>query len=116
MTPPELAEADLYANVLHRVLSFSAVDPGAMLAVHYKKSDEKAGQVEGVVLLQFDEPIVRKDLKIVIPGDRTLRRKVRGLAAGFSEEAGEEGRTPEPLPSLAICRLPTCGTGDISRA
>ncbi|OGD20555.1 MAG: hypothetical protein A2W03_07825 [Candidatus Aminicenantes bacterium RBG_16_63_16] len=92
VTPPELAEADLYANVLHRVLSFSAVDPGAMLAVHYKKSDEKAGQVEGVVLLQFDEPIVRKDLKIVIPGDRTLRRKVRGLAAGFSEEAGEEGR------------------------
>ncbi len=54
VTPPELAEADLYANVLHRVLSFSAVDPGAMLAVHYVKTAEKADQVEGMVLLQFD--------------------------------------------------------------
>jgi hypothetical protein len=89
VTPPELAEADLYANILHRVLSFSSVDPGSMLAVHYKKSNEKAGQVEGVVLLQIDEPIVRKDLKIVIPEDRTLKYKVRGLAAGFEEEAGE---------------------------
>jgi hypothetical protein len=89
VTPPELAEADLYANVLHRVLSFSAVDPGAMLAVHYRKENEKASQVEGVVLLQFDEPIVRKDLKVVIPEDRTLKYTVRGLAAGFEEEAGE---------------------------
>lgn len=99
VTPPELAEADLYANIVHRVLSFSAVDPGAMLAVHYKKSDEKARQVEGLVLLQFDEPIVRKDLKIVIPEDRTLRYKVRGLAAGFEETAGDGVKTYHILAS-----------------
>ena len=89
VTPPELAEADLYANMIHRVLSFPAVDPGSMLAVHYKKSSDKSGEVEGVVLLQIDEPIVRKDLKVIIPTGRTLKHKVRGLAAGFKEESAE---------------------------
>jgi hypothetical protein len=93
VTPPELAEADLYANVVHRVLSFSAVDPGSMLAVHFRKENEKADQVEGVVLFQFDEPIVRKDLKIVIPDDRTLRYKIRGLTSELKEEAGDGLRT-----------------------
>jgi hypothetical protein len=93
VTPPELAEADLYANVVHRVLSFSAVDPGSMLAVHFRKENEKADQVEGLVLFQFDEPIVRKDLKIVIPEDRSLRYKIRGLASDLKEEVGDGLRT-----------------------
>ena len=92
VTPPELAEADLYANVVHRVLSFSAVDPGSMLAVHFKKERGKADQLEGIVFFQFDEPIVRKDLKIVIPDDRSLRYKIRGLTADLESEAAEGQR------------------------
>jgi len=91
VTPPELAEADLYANILHRVLSFSAVDPGSVLAVHYRKEKEKAGNVEGVALFQFDEPLVRKELKVIIPKDKILKSKIKGLQAELREEmAGEQ--------------------------
>lgn len=91
VTPPELAEADMYANVLHRVLSFPAVDPGSVLVVQYKKEKEKAGNVEGVVLFQHDEPMIRKELRIVIPQDKILKSRAIGLEAGLSEEqAGEQ--------------------------
>jgi hypothetical protein len=93
VTPPELAEADLYANVIHRVLSFSSVDPGAMLAIHFRKDNEKADQVEGVVFFQTDEPIVRKDLKISIPEGRSLRYKIRGLTAELKEDSEEGQKT-----------------------
>ncbi len=89
LTPPALAEADLYANILHRVLSFSAVDPGSVLVVEYKKEREKAGNVEGVVLFQFDEPVVKKELKVVIPEDKILKYKILGLPAQFEEETVE---------------------------
>jgi hypothetical protein len=91
VTPPELAEADMYANVLHRVLSFSSVDPGSVLVVRYKKEKEKAGHIEGVVLFQHDEPMIQKELKIIIPQDKTLKPKIIGLKAEFKEEsAGEQ--------------------------
>ena len=86
LTPPELAEADLYANILHRVLSFPAVDPGSVLVIDYEKERKGAGNVEGVVLFQFDEPMVKKELKIVIPRDKVLKYKVLGLTAPFEEE------------------------------
>jgi hypothetical protein len=91
VTPPELAEADLYANVLHRVLSFSAVDPGSVLAVRYKKEREKAGNVEGVVFFQSDEPAVKKELRIIIPKEKVLKYKIIGLPADLKEEtAGDQ--------------------------
>jgi len=93
LTPPELAEADLYANILHRVLSFSAVDPGSVLVVEYKKEKEKVGNVEGVVLFQFDEPMVKKELKVIIPRDKILRYKILGLPAGFQEETAAGQKT-----------------------
>jgi hypothetical protein len=93
VTPPALADADLYSNVIHRVLSFPAVDPGSMLAVHFKKERAKAGNLEGVVLFQFDEPLVRKDLKIAIPQDKSLRFRVRGLTAELKEEMQGEQKT-----------------------
>jgi len=103
LTPPALAEADLYANILHRVLSFSAVDPGSVLVVDYEKVREKAGDVEGVVLFQFDEPVVEKELAVIIPGDRTLKYKVIGLAAGFEEK--EAGAGAEAGAERKIYRL-----------
>jgi hypothetical protein len=90
VTPPELAEADLYANILHRVLSFSAVDPGSVLAIQYQKKNEKAGNVEGVVLFQSDEPMVSKELKITLPKDRLLKYKIKGLSAELKEEISED--------------------------
>jgi hypothetical protein len=91
VTPPQLADADLYANVLHRVLSFPVVDPGSVLAVRYRKEREKVGNVEGVVFFQFDEPAVRKELRIVIPKGKNLKYKITGLPADFAQEtAGDQ--------------------------
>jgi len=92
VSPPYLAEAEMYANIIHRVLSFSAVDPGVCLAVHYKKeSREKVGDLDEIVFFQTDEPLFRKELKIVIPAEKQLKSKIIGLKANFSEEsAGTE--------------------------
>jgi hypothetical protein len=92
VSPPYLAEAEMYANILHRVLSFSAVDPGVCLAVHYKKENkEKVGNLDEIVFFQMDEPLFLKQLKIVIPAGKRLKSKIIGLKANFSEEsAGTE--------------------------
>jgi hypothetical protein len=86
VTPPALAEAEMYANILHRVLSFPSVDPGNVLAIRYKKDKEKAENIDGLVLFQFDEPIVRKELKIIIPQEKSLRYRIKSLKADFAEE------------------------------
>ncbi len=91
VTPPALADADMYANVIHRVLSFPAVDPGSVLAVQFRKEKQNAGNIEGIVYFQFDEPMVKKNLRIVIPGDKVLRHKIIGLKAELKEET-RDGR------------------------
>jgi hypothetical protein len=91
VTPPELADADMYANILHRVLSFPSVDPGSVLAIRYIKEKENAANMDGLVLFQFDEPMVKKDLRIIIPQEKSLKYKIKGLKTEFVEEtAGAE--------------------------
>jgi hypothetical protein len=90
VTPPALADADMYANVIHRVLSFPAVDPGSVLAVQFKKEKQKAGNIEGVVFFQYDEPLVKKDLHIIIPGNKVLKHKIIGLKEELKEEVDED--------------------------
>lgn len=91
VTPPALADADMYANILHRVLSFPSVDPGSVLAIQYKKEKENVGNIDGVALFQFDEPMAKKELKVVIPQEKSLKYKIIGLKTGFVEEtAGAE--------------------------
>lgn len=91
VTPPALADADMYANILHRVLSFPSVDPGSVLVIQYKKEKENAGNIDGVALFQFDEPMAKKELKVVIPQEKSLKYKIIGLKTGFVEEtAGAE--------------------------
>ena len=86
VTPPELAEADMYANILHRVLSFPSVDPGSVLVVHYQKEKERAGNLDGRVHFQLDEPMVKKELKVIIPQDQVLKYRIKGLETDFKEE------------------------------
>ena len=86
VTPPELADADMYANILHRVLSFPSVDPGSVLVIHYRKAKENAGPIDGVVFFQLDEPMVKKELKVVIPQDQLLKYRIKGLTADLKEE------------------------------
>ena len=92
LTPPELSDADMYANVMHRVLSFPAVDPGACLAVRYAKENrEDSGNLDEVVTFQTDDPIQNKRLEITIPEGKELRYKIFGLTADLSREPRDTG-------------------------
>lgn len=92
LTPPELSDADMYANVMHRVLSFPAVDPGACLAVRYAKENRDGhGNLDEVVTFQTDDPIQNKRLEITIPEGKVLKYRIIGLAADFSREAADTG-------------------------
>ncbi len=92
LTPPHLADADIYSNIIHRVLSFPAVDPGVCLAVRYRKtSRELPGNLDQIVFFQTDEPLLRKKLKVILPAGKSLRYALVGLPSAVSEEtAGEE--------------------------
>jgi hypothetical protein len=88
VTPPYLADADMYSNLIHRVLSFPAVDPGSCLAVRYRKeSIDAPGQLDGIVRFQFEEPILSKELKIILPSEKSLKYEILGLDAEFRVEA-----------------------------
>ena len=91
LTPPELSDADMYANVMHRVLSFQAVDPGACLAVRYmKETRDGSGNLDEVVTFQTDDPIQNKRLDIAIPEGKELKYKIFGLAADLSRQATDK--------------------------
>lgn len=75
----------MYANVMHRVLSFPAVDPGACLVVRYAKENrDGSGNLDEVVTFQTDDPIQNKRLEITIPEGKELRYKIFGLTADLS--------------------------------
>ena len=93
VTPPYLAEADMYSNLIHRILSFPAVEPGSCLAVRYRKqSNGDADQIDGVVRFQFEEPILSKELKIILPSEKSLKYKILGLDAKFQVDAVDQDK------------------------
>ena len=94
LTPPHLADADIYSNVIHRVLSFPGVDPGVCLAVRYRKtSREMPGNLDQIVYFQTDEPLLRKRLKVVLPAGKSLRYALVGLRSAVEEQTAEGERT-----------------------
>jgi hypothetical protein len=93
VTPPYLADADMYSNLIHRVLSFPAVDPGSCLAVQYRKeSRDTPGQVDGIVHFQFEEPILSKELKVTLPAEKKLKYRIIGLDSDFRVETSGQDK------------------------
>ncbi|OGD10880.1 MAG: hypothetical protein A2Y86_05950 [Candidatus Aminicenantes bacterium RBG_13_62_12] len=93
VTPPHLADADMYADIVHRVLSFQAVNPGSCLAVRFLKTTTDApGDLSAVVLFQDEEPIQEHELRIVLPPDKNLKYKIIGLKEDFREETSDRER------------------------
>jgi len=92
VTPPHLAEADMYSGLIHRVFSFPAVDPGSCLAVRFRRTSTDApGNLSGVVLFQDEEPIQEKELKIILPAATSLKYRLIGLEEDFlAEDSGGE--------------------------
>ncbi|MGQ9619012.1 MAG: DUF3857 domain-containing transglutaminase family protein [Candidatus Aminicenantia bacterium] len=94
VTPLHLADAEIYSNLMHRVVSFPAVEPLKFLAIHYiKESTERERNIEGIVYFQTDEPVLKKDLKILIPEALELKYRIYGLEKDFSVETENNLKT-----------------------
>ncbi len=91
VTPLHLSGADVYSNLIQRVVSFPAVDPLKSLVIHYlKKGMNKEENIDGIVYFQADEPILKKELRIVIPKHKELKYKISGLSSDLKMEMSGE--------------------------
>ncbi|MCR4439265.1 MAG: DUF3857 and transglutaminase domain-containing protein [bacterium] len=90
ITPPEFADAAVYADFHQRVISYPEVAPNMCLELKrrtYHRADETGSKYFwGIATFQGDEPIMVKEYTVVVP---------KGLA--FSYKA--TGDVPEPLVS-----------------
>ncbi len=78
ITPPELADASVYANIQEKVISFPAVTPGAVLELKLRQfskapKDSADRHYWGMVGFQTDDPILTKEFVLVVPKDRDAR-------------------------------------------
>lgn len=85
ITPAELAGAETYANYLHRVYSFPVVDPGVTLYMNFKKIKDlkETNNISDRVFFRFEEPMLKKELKIIVPSEKKLFYKFAMLKKGF---------------------------------
>lgn len=87
VTPPHLSDADIYSNLLHRVVSFPAVEPLKTLVIHYRKEGiEKEDNIDGIVYFQTDEPVLKKEMRIEIPREKELKYKFVNLKIDLEEK------------------------------
>ncbi len=93
VTPPNLSDAEIYSNLVHRVVSFPAVEPLKCLVISYKKEGmENDDNIDGIVYFQTDEPIVKKELRIEIPRGKDLKYKIINLNLDLKEDFKENSK------------------------
>lgn len=93
VTPPNLSDADIYSNLVHRVVSFPAVEPLKCLVINYKKEGtEEESNIDGIVYFQTDEPVVKKELRIEIPKGKNLKYKIINLNLDLNEDFRENSK------------------------
>jgi len=91
VTPVELANAAIYANFLNRVFSLPVVDPGSTIYMSFKKNISLSGDdnLSDTVYFQFDEPLMKKVMTVVLPSDRKLAYKVINMNRNMQIEKGD---------------------------
>jgi len=82
ITPPELADAAVYADFHQRVISYPGVAPNVCLELKrrtYHKPDETGGRYFwGMSALQGDEPIMVKEYVVIVPKGWPVRYTTTG--------------------------------------
>ncbi len=78
ITPPELANASVYANIQEKVISFPALRPGAVIELKLRKyskapKDSADRHYWGMVGFQTDDPILTKEFVLIVPRDLDAR-------------------------------------------
>ncbi len=93
VTPVHLSEADIYSNLVHRVVSFPGVEPLKSLVIHYKKEGiEKEENIDGIAYFQSDEPVLKKELRIEIPREKELKYKLINLNLDLKEKIEDNSK------------------------
>ncbi len=92
VTPIELANATIYANFLNRVFSLPIVEPGNTIYMSFKKNINLSSDddLSDTVYFQFDEPLMKKVLTIVIPNEKKLMYKVLNMNKSIQIEKGDK--------------------------
>jgi len=93
ITPPELAGAAVYANVLEKVFSYPAALRGSVLTVDLESETAPGdlGFSGGMTLFRTEHPILDKQFALAVPeGTPVVYRMVNGDLAPVVERAGGE--------------------------
>lgn len=95
ITPSDLANAAVYSNVMQKVISFPGLAPGVCTELKlriYSKAPPSAEErfVWGGDLFQGDDPILHKEVNVIVPADVTVKYTYQneGLDYSTSTENG----------------------------
>jgi hypothetical protein len=94
ITPSFLANASMYSNIMQKVVSFSGIAPGVTIELrlkHFSKAPEEGEEafIWGTDLFQGMEPIMHKELALVVPSDIPVTYEVQNESIEFEmTEAG----------------------------
>ena len=90
VTPPFLAGAQIYSNLLDKVLSYPAVEPGVTLYLDVEKIRSFEGEspyLSDIIYFQSDDPVVEQKVAFRVPADTELTYKFVGAEPALEKTA-----------------------------
>ncbi|TFH65033.1 MAG: DUF3857 domain-containing protein, partial [Candidatus Zixiibacteriota bacterium] len=95
LTPGDLANAAIYSNIMQKVISFPGMAPGVCMELKlriYAKAPKKPEElfVWGSDLFQSSDPIMHKEVSVIVPEDITIKYTYQneGLDYSTATESG----------------------------
>jgi len=82
VTPPFLADAQIYSNLIHKVLSYPVVEPGVALYLEYEKARTfkgEAPQMGDILYFQTNDPLLEQNVTFRIPADKPFTYRFVGM-------------------------------------
>lgn len=91
LTPADLRDAAMYSNIMHKVVSYPGIAPGATIELRlrtYKNAPDDEGPfyLNGKKLFQGEEPIQYREFSLDVPGDFPIRYTVQNGTVDYVEQ------------------------------
>ena len=107
VTPPFLAGAQIYSNLLDKVLSYPAVEPGVTLYLDVEKIRSFEGEnpyLSDIIYFQSDDPVAELKVTFRVPADTELTYKFIGFEPALEKtgEGSEAYGTARPAGGSAL--------------
>jgi len=100
LTPPWLANASIYSNIMQKVVSFPGIAPGVTIELKmrtYSQAPEEGDElfIWGTELFRGEDPISRKELSLTVPSGVDISYTVQNddLAYNMTESEGSVTHT-----------------------